>query len=69
MLSLQREWDAMGALIGSKTLNACPVVGPADNVAAALRRRCDRGTDCVLPIFPHPASMATVIAVLEVLSQ
>jgi hypothetical protein len=61
MLSPRREWDAVGALIGAKTLDAFPVVGPADKLAAALRRRCDGGIDCVLPIFPQTASTATVI--------
>jgi probable F420-dependent oxidoreductase len=64
-LSLQGQWDAMGAVIDDEILDAFAVVAPADKVAAALRSRCDGVIDRVWPIFPHTVSEATVTAVLQ----
>jgi probable F420-dependent oxidoreductase len=64
-LSLQSEWDAMGAVIDDEILDTFAVVAPIDKVAAVLRSRCDGVVDRVLPIFPRTASKATVTAVLE----
>jgi probable F420-dependent oxidoreductase len=50
-LSKQGEWDAMGSLIDDEMLGAFAVVGPVDEVGAALRRRCEGPVDRVLPIF------------------
>jgi len=63
-LSLEGEWDAMGALIDDEMLATFAVVGPADTVAAALRRRCEGTVDRVLPIFPT-AAQSCVTAILK----
>jgi len=63
-LSLEGRWDTMGALIDDEMLATFAVVGPADTVAAALRRRCEGSLDRLLPIFPT-ASQACIAAVLK----
>ena len=50
-LSKQGEWDAMGWLIDDDMLGAFAVVGPVDEIATALRSRCEGVVDRVLPIF------------------
>ncbi|KQH79182.1 hypothetical protein AO501_13995 [Mycobacterium gordonae] len=50
-LSKEGEWDAMGSLIDDEILGTFAVVGPADEVGAALRARCEGVADRVLPIF------------------
>ncbi|MCV6985287.1 LLM class F420-dependent oxidoreductase [Mycobacterium shinjukuense] len=50
-LSKQGEWDAMGSLVDDEMLAAFAVVGPVDQVGAALARRCAGMADRVLPIF------------------
>jgi probable F420-dependent oxidoreductase len=50
-LSKQGEWDTMGSLIDDDMLGAFAVVGPVDEIAAALHSRCEGVVDRVLPIF------------------
>jgi alkanesulfonate monooxygenase SsuD/methylene tetrahydromethanopterin reductase-like flavin-dependent oxidoreductase (luciferase family) len=68
-LSLQGQWDAMGALIDDEVLDAFAVVAPLDQVAAKVRDRCDGVIDRVLMGFPSSVAEDTVIAVLEELRQ
>jgi probable F420-dependent oxidoreductase len=68
-LSLQGEWDAMGALIDDEILDAFAVVATYDKLAAALQSRCDGVIDRVMPSFPRTVSEATVTAVLQELRQ
>src|SRR6201996_8307562 len=68
-LSLQGEWDAMGALIDDEILDAFAVVATYDKLATALQKRCDGVIDRVMPAFPHTVSKATVTAVLQELRQ
>ncbi|OBA78605.1 LLM class F420-dependent oxidoreductase [Mycobacterium sp. 1164966.3] len=63
-LSLQGEWDAMGALIDDDVLAAFAVVGPADSVATALRSRCAGAADRVQPIF-YGTSQDCIAAVVK----
>ena len=63
-LSKQGEWDAMGSLIDDEMLAAFAVVGPVDQVGAALRRRCEGEIDRVLPIF-YGASQDCITAALK----
>ncbi|WP_421844957.1 LLM class F420-dependent oxidoreductase [Mycobacterium sp.] len=67
-LSLQAEWDTMGSLIDDEMLGAFAVVGPVDQVAAALRSRCEGVVDRVLPIF-FAATQDCVSAALKELRQ
>ena len=55
----------MGTLIDDDVLDAFAVVAPLDELADALRRRCDGAIDRVLPGFPAAVPAATVNAVLE----
>jgi probable F420-dependent oxidoreductase len=64
-LSLAGEWDAMGSLIDDEVLNAFAVVAPLDEVAGALRERCDGVIDRVLVGFPSSVSDETVASLLE----
>lgn len=50
-LSKAGEWDTMGSLIDDDILGTFAVVGPAGDVGAALRERCEGVVDRVLPIF------------------
>src|SRR5262249_42673257 len=63
-LSKQGEWDTMGSLIDDEMLGAFAVVGPVEQVGAALRSRCEGVVDRVLPIF-YRASQACVTAALK----
>ena len=63
-LSKQGQWDAMGTLIDYEMLGAFAVVGPVDEVGAALASRCEAVVDRVLPIF-YGASQACVTAALK----
>jgi probable F420-dependent oxidoreductase len=51
-LSLEGDWDAMGALIDDEMLAAFAVVGPIGEIASSLARRCAGVIDRVLPGFP-----------------
>jgi probable F420-dependent oxidoreductase len=64
-LSLAGRWDAMGTLIDDDVLDAFAVVAPLDELAGALRRRCEGTIDRVLPSFPAAVSAVTVNAVLR----
>jgi probable F420-dependent oxidoreductase len=64
-LSRQGAWDEMGSLIDDEVLHAFAVVAPLDEVAAALRDRCDGVIDRVLPSFPAGLDESAVTAVLE----
>nr|WP_232490833.1 LLM class F420-dependent oxidoreductase [Mycobacterium dioxanotrophicus] len=64
-LSLEGQWDAMGALIDDEVLNAFAVVAPIPQLAAALWQRCNGVIDRVLPSFPAGVTPATAAAVLE----
>jgi probable F420-dependent oxidoreductase len=63
-LSKQGEWDTMGSLIDDEMLGAFAVVGPVDEVSAALRSRCEGVVDRVLPIF-YAASQDRISAALK----
>src|ERR1700722_2154935 len=63
-LSKQGEWDAMGSLIDDEMLATFAVVGPVDQVGAALKNRCEGGVDRVLPIFFN-ASPACITAAMK----
>jgi len=68
-LSLQGEWDTMGALVDDEILGEFAVVAPLDKVAAAIRDRCDGVIDRVLVGFPSSVDEQTVIEILEELRQ
>lgn len=68
-LSLQGEWDTMASLIDDEMLEAFAVVAPVDELAGALRSRCDGVIDRVMPSLPHTLSETTVTAVLQELRQ
>jgi probable F420-dependent oxidoreductase len=68
-LSLQGEWDGMGALIDDEVLDAFAVVAPIDKVAAKIRDRCDGVIDRVMVGFPRSVAEGTVSAVLHDLRQ
>jgi probable F420-dependent oxidoreductase len=63
-LSKQGEWDTMGSLIDDEMLGAFAVVGPVEDVGAALRSRCEGMVDRVLPIF-FAASQDCISAALK----
>lgn len=63
-LSLQGDWDGMGALIDDDVLDAFAVVAPIHKVAAKIRDRCDGVIDRVMVGFPREIPDATVTAVL-----
>jgi probable F420-dependent oxidoreductase len=63
-LSKQGEWDTMGSLIDDEILNAFAVVGPVEDVGAALRNRCEGLADRVMPIF-YAASQDCIRAALK----
>jgi probable F420-dependent oxidoreductase len=64
-LSRQGDWDAMGELIDDDVLATFAVVASVDEVAAAVRVRCDGVVDRVLPAFPPGLSGRVVAEVLE----
>jgi hypothetical protein len=64
-LSKQGEWDAMGSLIDDEMLAAFAVVGPVDQVGAALKDRCDGVVDRVLPIFFDASPACIAVAMKE----
>jgi len=68
-LSLQGEWDAMGALIDDEILDAFAVVATCDELAGAIRDRCEGVIDRVMPAFPRTVSATTITAVLQELRQ
>jgi len=68
-LSLQGDWDAMGALIDDEILEAFAVVAPIDKVAAKIRDRCDGVIDRVMVGFPRSTPAPAVTAVLSELQR
>jgi probable F420-dependent oxidoreductase len=64
-LSKQGEWDAMGSLIDDEMLAAFAVVGPVDQVGAAVKDRCDGVVDRVLPIFFDASPACIAVAMKE----
>jgi probable F420-dependent oxidoreductase len=63
-LSKEGEWDAMASLIDDEMLGAFAVIGPVEEIAAALRGRCEGVVDRVQPIF-YSASQDCVTAALK----
>ena len=63
-LSKEGEWDAMASLIDDEMLGAFAVVGPVDEIGAALRGRCAGVVDRVHPIF-YAASQDCITAALK----
>jgi probable F420-dependent oxidoreductase len=63
-LSLQGDWDGMGALIDDEVLDAFAVVAPIDKLALKVRDRCDGLIDRVMVGFARSIPDATVSAVL-----
>jgi probable F420-dependent oxidoreductase len=68
-LSLQGDWDGMGALIDDEILEAFAVVAPIDKLAAKVRDRCDGVIDRVMIGFPRFTPETTVCAVLQELRE
>jgi probable F420-dependent oxidoreductase len=64
-LSLQGDWDGMGALIDDEILETFAVVAPIDKLAAKVRDRCDGLIDRVMVGFPPSIPEATVAAVVS----
>src|ERR1700712_1676327 len=63
-LSKQGEWDTMGSLIDDEILGAFAVVGPVEEIGAALRARCEGVADRVMPIF-YAASQDCIRSALK----
>jgi probable F420-dependent oxidoreductase len=68
-LSKQGEWDAMGSLIDDEMLGAFAVVGPPDEVGAALRSRCEGTADRVQPIFLHGSDAVIQTCIAAVMKE
>jgi probable F420-dependent oxidoreductase len=68
-LSLQGDWDGMGALIDDDILEAFAVVARIDELAAKVRDRCDGVIDRVMIGFPRSTPETTVCAVLQELRE
>jgi probable F420-dependent oxidoreductase len=64
-LSLEGQWDAMATLIDDEILSTFAVVAPVDELAAALRERCEGIIDRVMVGLPSSASEETVRAFLD----
>jgi len=62
-LSKQGQWDAMGALVTDEILEAFAVVGPPDEIAGLIRKRCGDAIDRVQATFgdeTREAALATL---------
>jgi Luciferase-like monooxygenase len=68
-LSRQGGWDAMGDLIDDDVLAAFAVVAAVDELATALRARCNGALDRMLPAFPAALPGRVVADVLAELRQ
>ena len=68
-LSLEGQWDAMGALIDDEILGEFAVVAPLADVAHKIRKRCDGVIDRVLIGFPSSVDESAVTAILAELRQ
>jgi probable F420-dependent oxidoreductase len=64
-LSLDGEWDRMGALIDDEMLETFAVVAPFDHLASKLRHRCEGAIDRVLLALPSTMSDETLTEVLQ----
>lgn len=64
-LSRQGDWDAMGTLIDDDVLAAFAVVAPLDELAEALRARCDGAVDRMMPAFPAGLPQDVVGSILD----
>jgi probable F420-dependent oxidoreductase len=63
-LSLAGEWDTMSTLIDDEILGEFAVVAPIDQLAQAIRERCDGVIDRVLIGFPPSVAEETVVQVI-----
>ncbi|CAM3028868.1 LLM class F420-dependent oxidoreductase [Mycobacterium intermedium] len=63
-LSKQGEWDTMASLLDDEMLRTFAVVGPVEEIGAALRERCEGVVDRALPIF-FAASQNCISAALK----
>jgi probable F420-dependent oxidoreductase len=68
-LSLEGQWDAMGALIDDEILEEFAVVAPVTDVANKIRQRCDGVIDRVLVGFPSSVDESTVATIVQDLRQ
>jgi probable F420-dependent oxidoreductase len=68
-LSIEGDWDAMGALVDDEMLAAFAVVGPVESIAGALAQRCSGVIDRVLPGFPAGTAEPVIAGVLDELRQ
>lgn len=64
-LSKEGGWDEMGTLIDDEILQTFAVVSPLEQLATAVRQRCDGVIDRVMIGFPSSVDEATATAVLE----
>ncbi|CAN5531650.1 LLM class F420-dependent oxidoreductase [soil metagenome] len=64
-LSLEGDWDGMGALVDDEMLAAFAVVGPVESIAGALSARCSGVIDRVLPGFPAGTAEPVIADVLD----
>lgn len=64
-LSKEGGWDEMGTLIDDEILQTFAVVSPLEQLATAVRQRCDGVIDRVMVGFPSSVDEATATAVLE----
>jgi probable F420-dependent oxidoreductase len=68
-LSIEGDWEAMGALVDDEMLAAFAVVGPVESIAGALAQRCSGVIDRVLPGFPAGTAEPVIAGVLDELRQ
>lgn len=64
-LSKEGGWDEMGTLIDDEILQTFAVISPLEQLATAVRQRCDGVIDRVMIGFPSSVDEATATAVLE----
>lgn len=64
-LARDGDWDGMGALVDDEVLAAFAVVAPLDDLASALRARCDGVVDRMLPAFPAGLPADVVGSILD----
>ena len=64
-LSMAGQWDTMGTLIDDEILDTFAVVAPLEQLAGALRARCDGIIDRVMVGLPAGTPEATVRAFLD----
>lgn len=64
-LARDGDWEGMGALVDDEVLAAFAVVAPLDDLAGALRARCDGVVDRMLPAFPAGLPADVVGSILD----